>query len=210
MTSAIHNSLQLQGIKCPVLFNDCIHSQTEDLHEFPIFSQLPLDISAAIWRCVLQCYRLIVIEVTEDNSNNNNNQADDPQNLPLSKSTHQEPLSSRKNSLGNTISERNYHLRITTCHRLHPLFQVCHESRQAALQFYRVHIPSDFSTHGNQRCIYLNPEFDFLHIKQQDAPHLLVDFVHDLKAYDPLGIGILNIGIGDNGSYELELPTGMI
>ncbi len=199
MTFAIDNSLQLDRAETPVLLNDFSHSEAVGLQEFLIFSRLPLDISAEIWRCALQCYRLIVIEVMGDNQAGR-------QSSTL-ETAHQEPFN-RVNNLGNTISKGEYHLRITTNHRLSPLFQVCHESRQAALQFYRVHIPSDYSTHGSQRCFYLNPEFDLLHIKQQSAPHLLVDFVHDLKAYDPLGVGILNIGIGASHPFDLKLPTG--
>jgi len=104
---------------------------------------------------------------------------------------------------------KNYRLSINSNYRLNPLLQVCRESRRAALEFYRLHIPYDLEVHGEQRCVCLNPEFDFLHSIQQGAPELFVDLLHDAKAYDPLGFGILNISIGERQPEDLQLPMNI-
>ncbi|MCJ1246588.1 hypothetical protein MMC30_003797 [Trapelia coarctata] len=161
------------------------HSQTEEaLLEFPLFPSFPTEIALAIWKCGLQRHRLISITVIDNDGNDS-----PPQSPPRGK---------------------NYRLSVTSNHRLSPLLRVSHESRQAVLEFYRVHIPCDFNTHGERRCLYLNPEFDFLYIKPEGAPEILVDVVHDVKAYDPLGFGILNMVVTDDIPYfrpnELKLP----
>jgi len=107
------------------------------------------------------------------------------------------------------ISGEYYRLSVTTNHHLSPLLRMSRESRQAALEFYRVQIPCDFNNYGERRRLYSNPEFDFLHIKPESAPEILVDFIHAAKAYDPLGFGILNMVIGDGVPYDLKLPMSM-
>lgn len=160
--------------------------------EFPQFSRLPVEILLAIWKCTLQRHRLIGITVLDESEDD-----DEP------------PLYTARNSLGNTISGERYRLLVTTNHRLTPLFWVNRQARQAALEFYRVHISYDFNAYGERLCLYLNPEFDILHVRPEGAPGILVDFVHDVKAYDPLGLGILNMAIGTGKPRSLSLPMGM-
>jgi hypothetical protein len=175
------------------------HSQAQEiLPEFPLFPSLPIEISLAIWKCVLQRHRLISITVIDNDGKNGS-----PPRSPS------QSLYTARNERGNTISGKNYRLSVTTNHRLSPLLRVSRVSRQAALEFYRVHIPGDFDIHGQRECLYLNPEFDFLHLKPEGVPEILVDFVHDAKAYDPLGFGVLNMVIGDDSPYDLELPMSM-
>jgi len=175
--------MQLSETKPITLLND-FHTEyhqplfEKPLREFSIFPSLPFDISSAIWKCVLQRHRLISIDIIDKD-----NTASPTKYLPS------RPYMD-KNTLGNTISGKAYQLAITSNHRLHPLLRVCRESRRAALEFYRLHIPYNLKVHGERRCLYLNPEFDFLHITQQGALDLFVDLLHDAKAYDPLGIGI--------------------
>ena len=190
----------LQVGKTKAILNDFHSDQSqagEALPQFPMFPRLPIEIALAIWKCVLQRHRLISITVIDNDSNNS-----PPRSSPQS-------LYTARNGLGNTISRKNYRLSITTNHRLSPLLRVSRESRQAALEFYRLHIPCDFNVHGERRCLYLNPEFDFLHMKPEGVPEILVDFVHDVKAYDPLGFGVLNMVIGDGAPHDLELPTSV-
>src|SRR4051812_46071267 len=111
----------------------------EPLREFSIFPGLPFDISAAIWKCVLQRHRLIRITVVDNDDNSTS----------LAKPILQ-PLYTARNGLGNTISGKYYRFFVTSNHSLSPLLRVCRESRLAALQFYRVHIPYDFNTYGKQ------------------------------------------------------------
>ena len=177
--------------------SDYLHFEKEEaLLNFPPFSRLPNETSSAIWKYALQSHRLINITVTDKDR-------DGP--APWSRARLQY---TGKNGRGNIISGRNYKLSVTTSHRLHPILQVSRESRQAALQFYRVHIPCDFNTNGERQCLYLNPEFDFILLRTKGVPEILADFVHDARAYDPQGIGILNMGIGEGKPEKLSLPMG--
>lgn len=199
-TTSGHVSVQLYETKPVTLLNDCYTKNHlppfgKHLIEFSIFPNLPVDISSAIWTCVLQCHRLITINVID--KGNTTSPTKYLPSLPYMD----------KNGLGNTISGKDYRLSITSNHRLHPLLQVCGGSRRAALEFYRLHIPYDLKVHGERRCLYLNPEFDFLHVKQQGAPELFVDLLHDAKAYDPRGVGIQNIGVGDPDDLQLPMST---
>ena len=162
--------------------------------EFPHFSRLPVEIRSAIWKCSLQRHRLIGITVVDETE-------DDDDYKP--------PPYTARNSLGNIISGQRYRLSITTTHCLTPLFWVNGLARQAALEFYRVHISYDFNAYGERLCLYLNPELDILHLRPEGAPEILVDFVHDVKAYDPLGLGILNMAIGTGKPRSLSLPIGI-
>ena len=182
--------------ECTTLLNDFHSDQagTDALPSFRQFSHLPLELILLVWKHVLQRHRLISISIIDK--------------------AHQPPWEDieihdiTRNSLGNIISGTNYRIQITTHHLLTPLLCVSRESRQAALDFYRVHIPYDRKRYGEGRCIYFNPEFDFLHVRPKGTPEILADFVHDFKAYDPRGAGIFNIGIGGGTPHELELPMG--
>jgi hypothetical protein len=48
--------------------------------------------------------------------------------------------------------------------------------------------------------LYFNPEYDFIHlITCGPAKHAFVDFLHDLKAYNPRDVGLLNLALDVNG-----------
>ncbi|CVK85911.1 uncharacterized protein FPRN_06407 [Fusarium proliferatum] len=89
-------------------------------------------------------------------------------------------------------------------HRLlSKLLRVNTESREAVLSFHRVHIPCWFADReGNyglwtSGTTYINPEYDFLHIK--DGTMATVDFVCDLKIkHDPRNVGIRNLALCSN------------
>lgn len=166
------------------------------MREFHIFSRFPSEISLMIWEHVLRSNRLIFINViyNEDGSSSSE-QCLQSSDLP-------------RNWLGNTISDEGYELRVITDHRISPLLQATRQSRQAALSFYRVHIPYNHRAHGEKHCFYINPELDILRIKSKGPPELLADFIHDMKAYDPQGVGLLNIAIRGSGSRMLRLPMG--
>ncbi|KAL9120206.1 MAG: hypothetical protein Q9187_003240 [Circinaria calcarea] len=192
----------MAGRKLSIILNDYHSDYSRDEHkkvvlEFPLFPRLPTEISLTIWKYALQHHRLISITVIDN----------DRDGAPPW--TRNQSFYATKNGLRNTISGKRYRLSVTTNHRLSPLLRVSCESRQAALQFYRVHIPCDPDTHDERLSLCLNPEFDFLHIKTEGFPEILADFVHDAKAYDPLGFGILNLGIGVGKPEDLELPMGM-
>lgn len=183
------------------ILNDLYSSPTqadEAPRGFSLFTRFPPELSSAIWKCALQHHRLISITLTDTHSK-------DDYGDPPPPSSPRIPYTAR-NGLGNTISGENYRLSITTDHRPSPLLRTSHGSRKAALEFYRVHLPRDWHARSEQTCLYLNPEFDFVHISPAGAPEVFVDFVHDAKAYDPLGVGILNMVIGADEPSNLVLP----
>ncbi|KAJ4258949.1 hypothetical protein NW762_008037 [Fusarium torreyae] len=100
---------------------------------------------------------------------------------------------------------------------------VCYQVKlngAAALSFYRVRLPC-WLIEGASRSdlwapdtVYYNPEYDFLHIKQDEM--YLVDFVHKLKVdYDPHHVGLRNLALCSNqlsggagkGLYSIEPST---
>ena len=200
MSLSDDGSPQVNETKSRTILND-FHSNrcraTEALIEYPKFASLPLELSLAIWKFVLQQHRFISITVREKSYDSSV-----PHIPPRLQYT-------AKNELGNTISGRDFQLTFNTNHRLSSLLHVSHESRQATLEFYRVHIPYGFDSQGDQKVLYFNPEFDFLHIRPLDAAEDFVDLVHDFKAYDPLGLGILNMVFGNCCPYDLSLPMSM-
>ncbi|KAF4634122.1 hypothetical protein G7Y89_g3977 [Cudoniella acicularis] len=189
MSSPQPSSLEITNFNSFTILNDS-HSKfiipAQHLKELPTFPRLPNEIALKIWKCALQSHRLIGIKILAKYNDN----------LP-SVATSEMPYT-RTNSLGNKISGKRYHLSITTDHRPSPLLQVCHQSRQATLEVYRIRIPIDFHTYGEERCIYLSPELDFWHIQAEGSPDIQADFFHDAKAYDPAGLGIVNLVIGNN------------
>jgi hypothetical protein len=83
---------------------------------------------------------------------------------------------------------------------LSKLFRVTRESREAAMAFYRVRVPC-WLTHGLSKShlwvpgeIYYNPEYDFIHLRQDNAD--IVEFICKLKTvYDPRHIGLRNLAL---------------
>ena len=117
------------------------------------------------------------------------------------------PYYTQHNRLGNLISGGNYMLILDNFKHIaslrSPLFQVNSEARQLALEFYRVHLP--FPQKDSDHILYLNPDYDVLYIWPtfgENHPMLtprsvrpvavLIDFLHDVRAYDPDGKGFVN------------------
>lgn len=46
--------------------------------------------------------------------------------------------------------------------------------------------------------LFFNPEYDILHLRPEGYGDDLISVMHDLKAYDPKGRGVLNLMIGDD------------
>ena len=181
-----------------VLLNDFHRHHTEGSNEgarcfFRPFPRLPAELRLSIWIHVLRRHRLISLVVTDETDQS-----------PCEDILEQKV---RRNDLENVISEKKYKFQINTHHLLTPLLRVNRESRQVSMQFYRVHIPYNSSS-GERQC-YFNPEFDFIHIHPEGPSEVLADFIHDFQAYDPIGVGILNLGFGVGKPYELDLPLGM-
>jgi hypothetical protein len=101
-----------------------------------------------------------------------------------------------RNSLGNLVSGRRYKILIDDngfAASLSPLLWVNAESRQTALDFYRIHLP--FPGLDGKQLLYLNPEFDVVSVQEMfvlrgnrytsRAGAITIDFLCDIRAYDP-------------------------
>ncbi len=109
-----------------------------------------------------------------------------------------------RNALGNIVSGRGYVLTWTgrrqgpAAGAYSPLLWVSREARQATLSFYRVQLP--FFGLQRDQVLYLNPEYDVVSVQPLwevgltvfNAHILLVDFLHDMRAYDRKGQGYVH------------------
>ncbi|KAK9424722.1 putative 2EXR domain-containing protein [Seiridium unicorne] len=109
-----------------------------------------------------------------------------------------------KNKLGKSITSSGYRASTSGYHLYSKLLRVNHEARCEALHFYRVHVPCQFEQADGKTLkdsvLYFNPEYDFLHLSPPKfVQYTLVDFLHDLKAYDPLDAGLFNLAVDRQG-----------
>ncbi|KAK4448648.1 hypothetical protein QBC34DRAFT_464329 [Podospora aff. communis PSN243] len=80
------------------------------------------------------------------------------------------------------------------------LLRVNRESRDVALRFYRVHLPTRriFTRNDITTChspiLHFNPESDVLLLSHIKKGEVFANLIHDLVAYDPRGVGILHLG----------------
>jgi hypothetical protein len=169
-----------------------INPVLNESHSFPSFALLPAELRLDIWQLSLQRSRLITIELSPDK-----HCQDQPQEI--------QSLFKTQNNLGKVISGTHYHVTAHGSQLLSKLLRVSSEARHATLKFYRVHLPCHFEL-GDRRgygTLLFNPEFDILHIQSGREIHDFVDFLHDLRAYDPLDVGLLNLALDQNGIVNL-------
>ncbi|KAH7234429.1 hypothetical protein B0J15DRAFT_431837 [Fusarium solani] len=169
-----------------------------DLKEFTLFSKLPTELRFKIWKHSLEHPRILKVHLRYPSAFDSK-LAYDGQTRPAS---HQ---------------SQNYRPVVEGYQTLSKLLRVNKDSRGAALSFYRVHLPC-WLTKGASRSddlvpatIYFNPEYDFLHVKQESMD--MIDFFYDLKfKYDPQHIGIRNLALcrrtlGNNPCRLAPLPA---
>ncbi len=167
---------------------------------FPQFTRLPKEIRFQIWRHALQRSR--IVHVTVDPSNDENL----PRHIPYT----------TQNKLGKLVSDNGCRALVAGYRIFSKLLRVNSEARHEALLFYHIHIPCqirDREGETKHSTIYLNPEYDFLYLDRPVRDTLqVIDFLHDLKAYDPQGIGLLNLAITGNGLNSLleVQPTELV
>lgn len=159
----------------------CPRPQCQD--GIPQFARLPTELRVQIWRELLRRNRLIRIDLAPTKPG-----ADTPARY------------SRKNSLGRAVSGGSYQATTPGYHIHSKLLRVSVEARYEALRFYRIHIPcyiqDPWGKTRTESILYLNPEYDFLHLETKDpAANTVVDYMFDLKAYDPLGDGLRNLAV---------------
>jgi len=197
----------------PVIEND----QDISFHLFPV---LPLEIRLRIWEVSVVRHRLLEIEVAPPSPSA---QADQKRRQQPSQARY-----SRMNALCNVVSGgREYVATVQHGRFMHSkLLRVNREARRVALRFYRVHIPcwlravsrqnsstssssSSLSYHAHPNhpqeansempVLYLNPEYDIVYARAQSpAAYTLVDFLHDVRAHDPRGVGTLHLAMDVN------------
>ena len=164
-------------------------------NEDAIFSQFPMlpkELRLRIWTCSLERHRLIEVKVDYSPA-----------------SGRARPYSTT-NELNKLISGQNYTATVRALQLHSKLLRVNSESRKEALRFYRVHIPCHLqlskesakldAASATEAVLYFNPEYDFVRlVTETSVTHRIADFLHDLRAYDPKDMGLLNLALDSNG-----------
>ncbi|RYP70691.1 hypothetical protein DL771_005295 [Monosporascus sp. 5C6A] len=161
------------------------------IRAFNLFPTLPAELRVKIWHLALERQRIIKVRLRDR--------------------TLMDGLLAKQGDIRpKTRENERYGVVVHGYQTLSKLFRVSRESRDAALSFYRVHLPC-WLIKGARRddamkpgIFYFNPEHDFLYIRidpftGNDAVQF-VDFLHDFKTiHDPRYVGLLNLAIDING-----------
>lgn len=165
-----------------VILNDLLagSSGNGSHRTFHLFSKLPPEIGLKIWTYGLERYRILTVAVSD---------------LGGPKTSPPTPHYCSANQLGRIVSGRKYFLRDIAGYKLSKLLRVCRSSRDAALAFYRVHIPAEHIAFRPVPPLCFNPEYDILRIETfgDEPTETFVDMLHDARANDPAGKGVLNL-----------------
>ncbi|KAK8131406.1 pectinesterase precursor [Apiospora sp. TS-2023a] len=160
------------------------HHGPQSQDGFPQFARLPTELRLQIWRESLRRNRLIRIDLgsTKPDADTTSTRY------------------SQRNSLGKPVTGGIYQATTPGYHIHSKLLRVSLEARYEALRFYRIHIPcyiqDPWGKTRKESILYLNPEYDFLHLETKSpAANAVVDYMFDLKAYDPLDIGLCNLAV---------------
>lgn len=183
------DSTQLRNVP---LLNSILKPVPED-KTFPLFSSLPKELRLQIWEEATPRERVVHVAVF-------------PWCPPKDRSEEVPVRYLEKNHLGNPISGSRYHLVADDALLDHALLAVNSEARQVVLDFYRIEMPCALScVHSGRRrpfpkVLRINPEHDVLRV-EAEAPvkESLIDFLWDLKAYDPKGVGLLKLALDLRG-----------
>lgn len=163
----------------------------EECRSFPSFPRLPLELRLEIWHLSLQRPRFITIELNSE--------------------AHREIETG--NNQWEVTSGASYRVIVLGSKLLSKLLRVSREARDAALRQYRVHLPCRFESGDREAdgTLFLNPELDILSIDPVRDPRSIVAFICDLRAYDPLKVGLLNIALDNNAAANLpQVDNGSI
>lgn len=162
---------------------------------FHPFQSLPKELRLDIWELALPRQRMIHISL----------KLHEGRRYDLADA---EPPYVQRNHLRKPISGERYRAVIYGNQLNSKFLYVNREARGVALGFYRVHMPVYLTgpTCSQRSTFYFNPEHDFLHITA-DAPvkDTLIDFLWDLKAYDPKDIGLLKLAVDLDGFCANDL-----
>ncbi|KAL2173261.1 uncharacterized protein P884DRAFT_265207 [Thermothelomyces heterothallicus CBS 202.75] len=167
------------------------------------FPRLPAELRLRIWLLSLQQHRMIEVDLYPATATGDN---DTPQYAD-------------RNHLGRIVSGRNrtYTSRLrgrgSYAASLTPLLRVSREARAAALSFYHIHLPL-----GTGQVLYLSPEYDVVYVRPRwprpirrlpeidpkpEFGVILVDFLHDARAYDYKDQGVSHLALDGDIRYYL-------
>ncbi|KAH6641791.1 hypothetical protein F5144DRAFT_564898 [Chaetomium tenue] len=191
------------------------------------FSRLPTELRLHVWQSYLRRPRLIEVDVCAADDEEATSYPGDQ----VSPSRYY----ANSNHRGKIVSGRGYKssIRGRRCYAasLSPLLWVNSEAREATLSFYRIHLP--FPGKYKDQMLYLNPEYDIVYVQPRiterhyvDNGHavpaapaapatgtLLVDFLHDAKAYDDKDQGVVHLALHRqilDGSQETRLIPDLV
>lgn len=146
---------------------------------FHPFYRLPAELRLRIWKMLLRQPRLVTVNVQRD----------------------------MKRKLKTSISGYHYRFSLSRCYQLSPLLMTSHEARQAALEHYRVRIPS-IARDDSSKHLYLSPEYDYVFIRVDKPLGItFMDFLNDVTAYDPQKKGVLNLAITGNDAFLSQIQS---
>jgi hypothetical protein len=186
------NESMIENKETVRLFNDVFFSRTAPpaiWDTWDPFPRLPVELRMSIWLLFLQRHRMIEVSIRAADD-------EDGTTYPGHDDDAQSRFYTHRNYLGRIVSGRGYTLYIKGrgyATSFSPLLWVNSEARQAALGFYRVHLP--FPRQAGGQVLYLNPEHDVIYVRPEYPPPtvrlrirpdtVLPDFLHDVRAYDP-------------------------
>lgn len=162
---------------------------------FHLFPALPKELRLQIWEAVVPRERMIHISLNVHKGRRYELAAAEPRYL-------------ERNHLRKPISGERYRAMAEGEHLNSKFLRVNSEARSVALGFYRVHIPIYLGgpDRTERTTLLFNPEHDFLQIRAE-APvkETLIDFLWDLRAYDPKDVGLLKLAIDLEGFCANDL-----
>ncbi|KAL2014984.1 hypothetical protein VTK56DRAFT_6634 [Thermocarpiscus australiensis] len=197
----------------PRLFNDVYSSRCAPPAPcnatWAPFPRLPIELRLQIWLFYLQRHRMIEVDICSPADEDDTTYPGD---------VCQSRYYNDHNHLGKVVSGRGYTLNIrgrgSYAASLSPLLWVNNEARRTALSFYHVHLP--FPRLHGERVLYLNSEYDVVYVRPRQPEGvpfvhdrfprhatILVDFLHDVKAYDNKDQGVAHLALGSEYSRDL-------
>ncbi|KAH6844720.1 hypothetical protein B0I37DRAFT_327466 [Chaetomium sp. MPI-CAGE-AT-0009] len=203
----------------PLLYNDAYSSPWEALSpaatSFP-FPRLPVELRLHVWLLSLRRHRMIEVDIS---SGVDDSQPDNPESRYYID----------RNHLGRVISGQRYTLTIRgrESKTVPLILHVNREARGAALSFYHIHLPFP-GWQRRKQVLYLNPKYDVILVRPRDPPappdwnwmnprpkpefaNLLVDFLHDTRAYDHKDQGVAHLAVDRNyRSFLFDRFTGQV
>ena len=108
---------------------------------------------------------------------------------------------------GTRVLPPPYTIRVKSPKTISKLMRVNHESRQAALSYYRIQVPCIYRINNEDPLhglLCVNPDKDILHINVESGKETFAHFLSDLVHYDPRGNGLIHLALDRHGIYSLK------